>query len=453
MSARAADRRRTQLALALVLVVLGSWVMGSRLLSRGPQVPGAARASLGAAGLRFVRLGATVATLELPALLRLAAATEVAGLDPYYERRKRFQALPLEPLLTAVFGETVTALRQRDFVLRARDGYAVPLPGSRLLEGGAVHVLTRAIDRVVVLATDGQPNCNDTDVTGRINRLFGSKPSVRTFVIGVGDGSSITITGINLTGGTLIMQLDSLATGPQAITEADNAIMYMNLGLPYTPLTTDPGTLTIATLDTVARKVTGSFEVTLQDGSVYYFQALVMGFPVLLQATSRDLGATGGVIILAVTLTRAPLLVPLTAMQGNLIAHFVDERGHRLRALVSPVALVAGVGAVGVTLAYLLGPWLLRVGFGEDYVTSGALLGWLTAGAVAIAVLTVTGAATVAAALHRAYSLGWVGATVAAAGLLMLPMELEHRAIVALLCGPLIGIAVHVAALAVSGRR
>ncbi|GFH05493.1 hypothetical protein MHIP_59760 [Mycolicibacterium hippocampi] len=32
---------------------------------------------------------------------------------------------------------------------------------------------------------------------------------------------------------------------------------------------------------------------------------LVMGFPVLLKATSGDLGATGGVVILAVTLTRA----------------------------------------------------------------------------------------------------------------------------------------------------
>ena len=51
-----------------------------------------------------------------------------------------------------------------------------------------------------------------------------------------------------------------------------------------------------------------------------------MGFPVLLKATSGDLGAAGGVVILAVTLTRAPLLVPLTAMQGNLIAHFVDQR-------------------------------------------------------------------------------------------------------------------------------
>ncbi len=177
---------------------------------------------------------------------------------------------------------------------------------------------------------------------------------------------------------------------------------------------------------------------------------LVMGFPVLLQATGGDLGATGGVVILAVTLTRAPLLVPLTAMQGNLIAHFVDQRRHRLRALLVPIALVVGVGAVGVVLAAVAGPWLLRVGFGPDYIADGALLAWLTAGAVAIAVLTVTGAATVAAARHRAYSAGWVGATVAAAALLATPLDLETRTVVALLCGPVVGIAVHLAALAKS---
>src|SRR6185312_7924517 len=66
---------------------------------------------------------------------------------------------------------------------------------------------------------------------------------------------------------------------------------------------------------------------------------LVMGFPVLLKLTSAELGAEGGVIILAVTLTRAPLLVPLTAMQGNLIAHFVDQRSDRIRALLAPAAI------------------------------------------------------------------------------------------------------------------
>jgi len=175
---------------------------------------------------------------------------------------------------------------------------------------------------------------------------------------------------------------------------------------------------------------------------------LVMGFPVLLKTTSGDLGATGGVVILAVTLTRAPLLVPLTAMQGNLIAYFVDHRRARLRALLVPASIVTVVGVVGVAGAALIGPWLMRVGFGPEYRTSGTLLAWLTMAAVSIALLTLTGAATVAAALHRAYAVGWVGATVAAALLLTLPLPLEVRTVIALLCGPVVGIAVHLAALA-----
>ncbi len=176
---------------------------------------------------------------------------------------------------------------------------------------------------------------------------------------------------------------------------------------------------------------------------------LVMGFPVLLKATSGELGAAGGVVILAVTLTRAPLLVPLTAMQGNLIAHFVDQRHRRLRALVAPAGLVVAVGAVGVPAAWLAGPWLLRTAFGADYQAPGVLLAWFTAGAVSLALLTLTGAATVAAALHRAYAAGWVGATLAAVALLLLPLDLETRTVVALLCGPMVGIAVHLYALSV----
>ncbi|MCH9669088.1 MAG: hypothetical protein K0U80_14700 [Actinomycetia bacterium] len=175
---------------------------------------------------------------------------------------------------------------------------------------------------------------------------------------------------------------------------------------------------------------------------------LVMGFPVLLKVTSGgDLGAAGGVVILAVTLTRAPLLVPLTAMQGNLIAHFVDQRTHRMKALVVPAALIGALGVVGVGLAGKFGPWVLEEAFGAQYLADGALLAWFTAAAVAIALLTLTGAATVAAALHRAYSAGWLCATVASTLLLLLPLELEVRTVVALLCGPLLGIAMHLTAL------
>lgn len=207
-----------------------------------------------------------------------------------------------------------------------------------------------------------------------------------------------------------------------------------------------------------ARLLTPGSTATFLRGAAHSITAagasaiLVMGFPVLLKVTSSELGAQGGVVILAVTLTRAPLLVPLTAMQGNLIAHFVDERTARLRALVAPAALVGAVGLVGVLAAGALGPWLLRAGFGPDYQATGALLAWLTAAAAAIAMLTLTGAATVAAALHRSYALGWVCATAAAALLLLLPLPLATRTIVALLCGPLVGIGVHLVALARAGR-
>lgn len=202
-----------------------------------------------------------------------------------------------------------------------------------------------------------------------------------------------------------------------------------------------------------ARLLTPGGTVTFLRGASHSITAaganaiLVMGFPVLLKATSDDLGATGGVVILAVTLTRAPLLVPLTAMQGNLIAHFVDQRTERLRALVRPAVVVTGLGLLGVLLAGVFGPWLLREGFGAQYRADGDLLAWLTAAAVAIALLTLTGAAAVAAALHRAYSVGWVSATVASTLLLLLPLGLETRTVIALLCGPLVGIAVHLAAL------
>jgi O-antigen/teichoic acid export membrane protein len=188
---------------------------------------------------------------------------------------------------------------------------------------------------------------------------------------------------------------------------------------------------------------------------------LVMGFPVLLKTTSGDLGAEGGVVILAVTLTRAPLLVPLTAMQGNLIAYFVDHRSGagsagewwpRLRPLLMPAVIIAGLGGLGVVAAGILGPWILRTVFGADYAAGGALLAWLTAAAASIALLTLTGAATVAAALHRSYSAGWVGATVASTALLTLPLELETRTVVALLCGPLVGILVHLMGLARAAR-
>lgn len=176
---------------------------------------------------------------------------------------------------------------------------------------------------------------------------------------------------------------------------------------------------------------------------------VVMGFPVLIRLTgqSGDDARVVGAVILAVTLTRAPLLVPLNSFQGVLIARFVATRRHLGAALVAPVGLLAVVGAVGAGLAWLIGPWLLERVFGADFRLGGGVLALFTVGATTLALLTVTGAATIATDAHRWYAVGWWVAAAVSAGLLALPMSVTARVSLSLIAGPLVGIAVHLVAM------
>lgn len=88
------------------------------------------------ARLDFAREGKPVAALTLKAILARIPAEEWTQLDPYYEKKKRFRAVPLAPLLRLAFGDD-PKLVEADFVLEALDGYRVPLPGSRVFEPGA----------------------------------------------------------------------------------------------------------------------------------------------------------------------------------------------------------------------------------------------------------------------------------------------------------------------------
>lgn len=86
------------------------------------------------ASLTFVRDGKTVATLDRSALLRAVKPEDVETFDPYYEKTKHFRALPLGALVAHVFG--AEGLDKDEFILRARDGYAVPMRGSLVTEDG-----------------------------------------------------------------------------------------------------------------------------------------------------------------------------------------------------------------------------------------------------------------------------------------------------------------------------
>lgn len=176
---------------------------------------------------------------------------------------------------------------------------------------------------------------------------------------------------------------------------------------------------------------------------------LVVGFPILLAATTRRAEyASAAPLLLAISLTRAPVLLPLNALQGVAVSHLVRAGAGLGRLLLRLLALVAGVAVLGAVAAWLIGPTLLGLMFGSGYVVDGSVLAALTLAAGGTAALTLTGACAQALAAHAWYVAGWVVAVLASVALLQVSGSLEWRACLALGVAPLAGLAVHVAGLA-----
>lgn len=176
--------------------------------------------------------------------------------------------------------------------------------------------------------------------------------------------------------------------------------------------------------------------------------SLVVGFPILYRITTpADVYLASAPLLLAILLTRAPLMVPLGTFQSVAIAHFVRHRDRGLGAL-RPIALaIAGVALVGALAAYFLGPWLMVLLFGPDYHVAPWILAGLTAAAAVLALLTLTGGMCVALNRHRVSSVGWVSAGALTLLVLLLPLDPDFRAVTSLLLGPLLGVSIHTVAL------
>lgn len=172
--------------------------------------------------------------------------------------------------------------------------------------------------------------------------------------------------------------------------------------------------------------------------------ALVVGFPVLVSLTSprADFLASAG-LLLAVSLTRAPLLVPLTSLQGVALTHFLRHRDRGPAALLPVAALVLAVAAGAAVAAGLVGPALFAFLLGGRYTISGGVLAALTASAGLLALLTLTGVCCLALRAHACYAAGWAGATAAAVVVLLVPGDLTVRVVVALAAAPVVGVVLH----------
>lgn len=84
-------------------------------------------------------------------------------------------------------------------------------------------------------------------------------------VLATGDGQSVIVTGVGLTGTTLIIQIDSLATGTQPMTEASNGLLYMENGSSFIIMPDQPGSISVTQLDTAARTIKATFDATVHN--------------------------------------------------------------------------------------------------------------------------------------------------------------------------------------------
>ena len=191
---------------------------------------------------------------------------------------------------------------------------------------------------------------------------------------------------------------------------------------------------------------------------------LMMGFPNVLKASgaAESEPIVLGTLILAISITRSPIMIPLQAFQGVAVSAFLKQRHRPVAAFIKPAAAVVAVGAVGALAAYLVGPLLFRLIYppaagaesAYEAAASGITLGALVFASALLALMTLSGNMALAVNQHRIYLAGWVVAAAVTLSLAFLvPAPLVPRAIVALAVGPVCGFVVHMLGVSVTAPK
>lgn len=171
---------------------------------------------------------------------------------------------------------------------------------------------------------------------------------------------------------------------------------------------------------------------------------LVVGFPVLISAARPNADPVViGNLLAAVTLTRAPVLTPITSFQNAIVVYFVDRVARGRRVVWVPVAIVLAVASIGAVLAWLIGPPIIQF-MGPDFRVGGILLAALTFAAGFTGALYITGSAVLARERHGVYVTGWLLASAIALLLLVLVPGDAVATVLALMVGPVVGVLFHI---------
>ncbi len=90
-------------------------------------------------------------------------------------------------------------------------------------------------------------------------------------VVAIGDGASVMVSGFDLTGTSLVVQVDMPDAGTHTIEQSSNPILYTHAGAVFGAGADPAGELVIELHDETARRIKGSFDadlINVQNGEV-----------------------------------------------------------------------------------------------------------------------------------------------------------------------------------------
>lgn len=262
--------------------------------------------------------------------------------------------------------------------------------------------------------------------------------------------------------GRLILMLAAALMIPSLAGLEVATVVPMGLWLILAFVTVSGRRLWVARADVPARRL--SLNILWSFLSSAAAAVLMMGFPNVLKASgaAESEPVVLGTLILAISITRSPIMIPLQAFQGVAVSAFLKQRHRPVAAFIKPAAAVVAVGAVGALAAYLVGPLLFRLIYppaagaesAYEAAASGITLGALVFASALLALMTLSGNMALAVNQHRIYLAGWVVAAAVTLSLaFLIPAPLVPRAIVALAVGPVCGFVVHMVGVSVTAPK
>jgi len=262
--------------------------------------------------------------------------------------------------------------------------------------------------------------------------------------------------------GRLILMLAAALLIPSLAGLEVATVVPMGLWLILAFVTVSGRRLWVARADVPARRLSANILWSFLSSAAA--AVLMMGFPNVLKASgaAESEPVVLGTLILAISITRSPIMIPLQAFQGVAVSAFLKQRHRPVAAFIKPAAAVVAVGAAGALAAYLVGPLLFRLIYppaagaesAYEAAASGITLGALVFASALLALMTLSGNMALAVNQHRIYLAGWVVAAAVTLSLaFLIPAPLVPRAIVALAVGPVCGFVVHMVGVSVTAPK